>query len=106
MTKGQFPLFSPPTLRRNTDPGTSHRAADEIQPVIAHLTRWAANCVRAHPGSTANELSAIYEQNDSRRIGRRLDGAVKAGMVVRGGERRCKVSGRYCTIWNPPPCKS
>lgn len=88
-------------LRRNTDPATSHQAAREISPDVSRLTIWVGECVAGHPNSTANELARFYGQNDTRRIGKRLDGAVKSGLVVRGEPRRCRVSGRICTTWNP-----
>ena len=94
-------LFDSYKLARIGHPATSHQAAADIAEHVGELTAWAAACVADHPGSTANELAKVFSQDDTRRIGKRLDGAVKAGLLRRGIVRRCRVSGRACTTWWP-----
>ncbi len=87
--------------RRNTDPSPSHQAAVLIVPHLSKLHRWAASCVRINPGFTARELAEKYCPTDPRKIGRRLIECVKLGMIETGPLRKCRVSGRTVTTWNP-----
>jgi len=98
------PLAShPDPLARNTDPATSHLAAQEIESEgkLAGLRRRAFELVRNNKGKIARELSEIAGDSDARTINRRLGEVEKAGLIYRGKERRCKVTGRMCATWWP-----
>ncbi len=98
---GPRPTPSPaPPLARPSHPATSHAAAKAIGPCVRGLMQWAAQCVNESNGLTQRELGAKYCPDDPRRIGRRLAGAERAGLVKRGVERKCTISGRVAqTYW-------
>ena len=97
-----FDRYTEP-LARNTDPATSHLAAAEIhgEGKLAGLRRRAFQLVQDHPGKIARELSVIAGDNDARTINRRLGEVEKLGLIYRGVERRCKITGRLCATWFP-----
>lgn len=92
-----LPLFK----ARTTDPETSKAGAVYAAPSLPELQRWAAQCVIASPGRTANELAALYCPTDPRTIGRRLGEAERKGLVRRGTVRKCERSGRQAATWWP-----
>ena len=95
-----FDRYTEP-LARNTDPATSHLAAHEMGVDLAGLRRRVYKLVQDHPGKIARELSVIAGDNDARTINRRLGEVEKLGLIYRGVERRCKITGRLCATWFP-----
>lgn len=95
------PLFDVPVRHRarSTDPGTSHRAAEEIRSSLGELIHTAANLVSRYPGSTATELAQHGGYPDPRVINRRLSEAEKVGLIRRGEARICRVTGRRALTW-------
>lgn len=89
----------PHALHRTGDPTTSTIAAGEILPTMAKLQRWATKCVTETRGATQAELGRKYCPTDPRRIGRRMAGCERAGMVRRGDKRKCEISGRMAETW-------
>ena len=78
-------------LARNTDPITSHRAADRMNEDnrLTNNERFAMLAIRNFPGHTANELEALM--NDKRgKIHRRIKGLVDKGMVKRVYKENCR----------------
>lgn len=88
-------------LARTSDPTTSHLAAAAILPELGRIQRLAAAAVCENPGLTSSELSKAMEIQDPRILNRRLGEVEKAGMVVRGLARACRVSGRQAATWWP-----
>lgn len=87
---------------RNTDPQTSHLAADAITASgerHAQLVQ-AIHVVEKYPGLTSYELS-VRTGLDRYMLARRLPEAVTAGRVVKGGARECTVTRHKATIWWP-----
>ena len=91
----------PATLARAEHPATSHQAAAEVAPHVGALERWAAARVAETPGLTASELEARHGPMPARKLGKRLCGCERRGLVRRGGPRACTVSGRSATTWFP-----
>lgn len=88
-------------LARQSDPATSHEAAQAIRPHLADLHKWAVECVRKSPGLTQAELAVLYCATDPRKIGRRLSECEKMGVLRRGPVRACSQTGRSATTWWP-----
>lgn len=87
---------------RNSDPVTSHQAAD-------HITRsgkrgqqqaQAIAAVKAFPGLTSFEL-AMRTDIDRYVMARRLPECVTAGAVRKGPARTCSITGRQALTWWP-----
>lgn len=96
-----FSRFSEPPLARNTDPATSHLAAQEVREQLAGLRLRTYEFVRNHKGKIARELTTLAGDKDARTINRRLNELEKAGLIYRGEERRCEITGRLCATWWP-----
>lgn len=96
-------LFATPNIRtpaaRNTDPETSHIAAEAITKsgVRAHQQRQVLAALREWPGCTSAEL-AQRASMDRYAVARRLPELVPT-FAVQGGARRCHVSGRPAVTW-------
>lgn len=88
-------------LARASHPQTSADAAESIVGTLAAAIAFAVRCVRETPGRTRRELAAIHCPEDEGRVGKRLDGACKMGLLRRGEPRRCDVTGRMATTWYP-----
>lgn len=100
-------LFSPaPMMRiatpaaRNTDPITSHIAAEEhtASGKRSHQQAQCAAAVRAHPGHTSFEL-AMLTRLDRYMLARRLPECELAGTVRRDDPKHCDVTGRLAITW-------
>lgn len=89
---------------RNTDPITSHLAAEHITKTGARAYQQAqvAAAVRSFPGRTSFEL-AMASQIDRYTVARRLPECETAGLVKREGVRKCGISGRLALTWSPTP---
>ncbi len=87
---------------RNTDPGTSHAAAEKVEREGKAGSQRAAvlKYLRLQPGSTSGESAAalgIDRYTPSRRLPELRDG----GFVRTGPPRTCKVQGSTCLTWYP-----
>ena len=93
-------LFDSPPIARNSDPATSHRAAEEITSdgTRSRMMQVALDAVRRHPGRTSNELEAITGHGDGK-IRKRLADLEKDGLVRKGEVRKSEVSGKNCHVW-------
>jgi len=87
---------------RNSDPVTSHLAAEEITASgkRAHQQHQAVAAVRANPGCTSFEL-ALKCDLDRYMLARRLPEVVLAGLVRKGEPKHCSVTGRLALSWWP-----
>ena len=86
-------------LARRGDPWTSKKSAEEIIDSLSALRKRAFDLIKANPGKIARELSDIANDRDERKIGRRLNELEELGLIRRGEERKCAVTGRYCATW-------
>jgi len=84
---------------RNTDPKTSHEAAEFIRGTAKKQQSKAAEAVRTYPGQTSQELADLTGL-DRYMLARRLP-EVEGSLVSKGDTRRCQVSGRTATTWWP-----
>lgn len=76
---------------RNSDPITSHRAADRMNEGnrLSNDERFALLAIRNYPGRTANELEALM--NDKKgKIHRRIKGLVNKSKVKRVYKENCR----------------
>src|SRR5688500_553962 len=91
---------------KNSDPVTSHEAARAIIATgdRAYQQHLAYSAVRAYPGRTSLELSALSGQ-DRYRLARRLPELIDRGLVTQGPKRRCTASprGLNAVTWEPVP---
>lgn len=90
-----------PTIARNTDPETSHEAAERITESGSRVPQCAIvlDAVRQHPGSTAAEIGE-YTRLGHVPAQRRLGDLLRQGTVRQGEPRACYVKGsRMCTWW-------
>ena len=87
---------------RNTDPSTSHAAAEHVTVSGKRAAQQAitAKAVEQYPGLTSLELSR-RARVDRYMLARRLPEVEETGQVRRGQERRCSVSGRLALTWWP-----
>lgn len=88
---------------RNTDPSSSHDAADFIEASGRRAAQQAlaAKAVEQYPGLTSLELSRRARM-DRYMLARRLPECEKLGTVRRGQIRTCTASGRSACVWFPP----
>lgn len=94
----QLSLFSP--IARNTDPVTSHLAAQEVtrEGIRGKQALIVLEAVRRYPGRTSMELSRLCEL-DRYQISRRLADLEHAGEVEKGEARMCDIAGRLAVTW-------
>ena len=87
---------------RNTDPATSHEAADFIvrDGSRARQQNRTVEIVRNCPGHTSNELADLCGL-DRYMLARRLPECESAGAVHKGASRLCSISGRKAVTWHP-----
>jgi hypothetical protein len=89
---------------RNTDPHTSHEAAEAITTSGERERQQKRVClaVRLWPGRTSAEIAALM--NEHRQMpARRLPELETAGWVRRGEARKCTYAGRNAITWWPLP---
>jgi hypothetical protein len=87
---------------RNTDPETSHEAAEAITAsgVRHRQAKDVARAVRFYPGRTSAEIAALLMMQ--RHIpARRLPELETGGVVERGPKRKCTVAGTNAITWWP-----
>lgn len=96
-----FHIASP--AARNTDPLSSHIAAEEVtvSGKRAFQQQTTAAAVKRYPGKTSRELSVLLKL-DRHMLGRRLSECEEEGLVRRGAMRKCGVSKKLATTWFPP----
>ena len=93
-------LFAPYTdtpRARNTDPATSHLAAERIRPKLRAQQQAVLDALAKWPGSTAVELAKVSGL-DRYLVSRRLPELVPVH-VRRGKPRVCTVAGTPQTTW-------
>lgn len=85
---------------RNSDPVTSHLAAEEITASGVRFSqqRQVAHAVRRHPGHTSQELAELTGL-DRYMLARRLPECETAGRVRKGPMRNCSITGRKAHVW-------
>jgi hypothetical protein len=105
MSDKEYPLFlqMQAPLTRAKDPSTSRRGSCWIQG-SGRLGRQEAivlKAVTAAPGSSARELAKALGCGDVNVPARRLASLADRGLVKRGLERRCAVTGMTAQTWYP-----
>lgn len=85
-------------LHRRLDPQTSVQAAVAILPRLGELQTKVLDAVRANPNRTRNELAGLMGWHPSE-VSKRLPELERLGLVSRGPERPCAVTGKACATW-------
>ena len=87
---------------RNTDPQSSHIAAENITNSGRRVGQQAqvALLVKRHPGLTSAELSRKTEQLKREQIARRLP-ELEGVLIERGVPRKCGICKISCDTWWP-----
>lgn len=86
---------------RNTDPSSSHEAADRQRKGSANTDAMVVlACIKAMPGSTSAELAMFYGL-DRHMVARRLPDLEERQLVRRGEIRKCKAHGTNAVTWWP-----
>ena len=90
-------------IARPTDPHSSHEAAAHVNASgrrESHVAK-VTNAVRAKPGHTGREVARMVGL-DYHETMRRLNDAVKRGVISKGPARHCRLGGwRAVTTWWP-----
>lgn len=87
------------TLARRDGHATSKAGAVDAAARLGELQAFALYCIDRWPGRTSTELARLAGHNDPRRINRRLNELVKAGLIVSEGSRACSITGRQAMTW-------
>ena len=94
-------LFDPIALARNSDPSTSHDAAERVEnsgKASCHRNRILRG-VKDHPGLTGAELGREINLSQAQ-VGRRINELRDAGLIRYGEPRMCReVHGQSVTLW-------
>ncbi len=87
---------------RNTDPETSHEAAEHVTASGTRAQQQAQTiaAIRAFPGRTMQELAELTGYCRFM-LGRRVSECETAGAVRRMPKRKCAVTGRSAEPWEP-----
>lgn len=95
----QQTLFTDTPRARNTDPGTSHLAAERIKAsgALGKQQQAVLEAVRQWPGKTAVELAHLA--NIDRYAVSRRTAELSPVHIRRGPPRNCTVNGRPQTTW-------
>ncbi len=91
-----LPLFETP-LARNTDPVTSHKAAQQVTFKGEHH-RKIYEALKTMKDGTFYEISEVAEMEPAA-VWRRLNELEKRNLIVQTGEERRGPTGRMCRIW-------
>lgn len=101
-----FPIPNVPRVEtqaaRNTDPDTSHEAAERITESgeRARQAQRVLLCVTLYPGRTSAEIAGLMFA-ERQMPARRLPELVTAGAVERGPKRKCAVAETNAITWWP-----
>lgn len=95
----QLGLFDIP-LARNTDPITSHDAAEHMRESgkIGEHERIVLELVKMFPDSTSREL-AEHTALGRHEVARRLPGLRDKGLVTQGEPRKCRLGRGRAVVW-------
>jgi len=87
---------------RNSDPETSHLAAEEITKSGKRKAQQqkVLNAVKKFPNRTSAEI-ANRSKLDRYAVARRLPELATAGLVKRGNARQCRINHRQAIVWSP-----
>lgn len=98
-----LPLFMQSPAARRRDPETSQLSEGWLRRsgILAAQERQVLEALRAHPGTTSQELAKHLPFADRYVTSRRLAGLADKGMVHRGPKRFCNVSRMACITWHP-----
>ncbi len=86
---------------RNTDPITSHIAAEETETSGRRAVQMmkAVEAVKQYPGHTSAELARVTGL-DCTMLARRLPDARELNFIKNGADhRKCEVTGNKCLTW-------
>ena len=83
---------------RNTDPLTSHLAAQENEGNRASQIKQVVTALKEYDNCTSKELST-WSGLDRYLVARRLSDAEADNQAVRKDSRKCTVSNRLCVTW-------
>jgi len=88
---------------RNSDPHTSHEAADNVTDSgqRSRNQRAVLELVKKHPGKTSAELGKELSMLDRTEIARRLPELRTANLVCNGKSRVCMANGTVAMTWWP-----
>lgn len=105
MNEQQHDMFGIPPMAhaRRADPATSHKAAAEMN-AGGRTEKHAdivAKMVAAHPGLTSAELALKDKRLTHPQIHKRLRDLARAGRIIEGATRRCRVHQRESLTWSP-----
>lgn len=95
----QLDAFTDTPRARNTDPATSHLAAERIKPKLRAQQQAVLDALAKWPGSTAVELAKVSGL-DRYLVSRRLPELVPV-YARRGRPRVCSVNNTPMTTWYP-----
>jgi len=99
-------------MSRRSDPGSSHEAAQHMisSGKIDKYVSIIAKASDLHPGTTGRELAVFTKESDGldyESLHKRLADAERSGLIYRGRQRVCSVTGRKATEWWPTDkCKA
>lgn len=93
----------PRARARRTDPASARASADLVESRgIAPAQRGQVlSLVQRYPGKTSAELAARVQGMDRWQVARRLPELDRAGVIMRGEQRICRVCQRRGITWWP-----
>jgi len=102
----------PRAMSRRSDPSSSHEAAQHMF-TSGKIDKYVSIIAKAcyfHPGTTGRELAVFTKESDDldyESLHKRLADAERRGLIYRGRQRVCSVTGRKATEWWPTEkCKA
>ncbi len=90
-------LFNQKKLARNTDPQTSHKAAEQVTFKGDHHKR-IYEALKTMKDGTFYEIAEVARMEPAA-VWRRLNELEKQGRIVQTGEERRGPTGRLCRVW-------
>jgi predicted HTH transcriptional regulator len=79
---------------------TSIKAFLEIAPSLGKREAEAVDLIRRHPGLTARELMRVAGITDANVLRPRLVPLCDRGVIVKGEQRKCAVTGKTAFTWS------
>jgi hypothetical protein len=94
-------LFAIPARARNTDPETSHKAAEAIEPHTATIRRQVEAFAhqRGDEGFIDEDLSRAFEAENVSSYRTRRAELADQNIILDSGRRRQNEGGRECVVW-------